>query len=154
FIALTQRIPIVSTSVPATQQLLPNQATQFGFNVSNIGTGNAVQVTLDLRRQDGTFTTLPNFSLPGGQSASVNANYRAPAVAGKGAGEADADYLVRLQAVDNSTLNLDAMLRWTDSAHNNYGPTDNPFIATEQLPILNVAMGAPADATSGDTITY
>src|SRR5262249_24026099 len=30
FIALTQRIPIVSTSVPATQQLLPNQATQFG----------------------------------------------------------------------------------------------------------------------------
>ncbi len=154
FIALTQRIPIVSTTVPAAQSLLPNQATQFGFNVSNIGTGNAVQVTLDLRKQDGTFNTLPNFSLPGGQSASLNANYSAPAVAAKSASETDAAYLARLQSVDNSTLSLDAMLRWTDPAHNNYGPTDNPFTATEVLPILNVALDAPAEAVSGDTITY
>jgi uncharacterized repeat protein (TIGR01451 family) len=48
FIALTQRIPIVTTTVPSAQSLLPSQATQFGFNVSNIGTGNAVQVTLAL----------------------------------------------------------------------------------------------------------
>ncbi|HZD94334.1 MAG TPA: CARDB domain-containing protein, partial [Candidatus Sulfotelmatobacter sp.] len=154
FIALTQRIPIVSTTVPVTQTLLPNQTTQFGFKVSNTGSGNAVQVTLDLRRQDGTFITLPNFSLPGGQSATVNANYRAPAVTAKGTAETDASYISRLQSIDNSTLNLDAMLRWTDPAHNNYGPTDNPFTATEQLPILNVALDAPAAANSGDTIPY
>ena len=111
FVALTQRIPVVSTTVPSTQVLLPNQSTQFGFNVSNIGTGNAVQVTLNLRKQDGTFTTLPNFSLPGGQSASLNATYRAPAIAAKGASETDAAYTGRLQSVDNTTLNLDAVLR-------------------------------------------
>jgi RHS repeat-associated protein len=154
FIALTQRIPVVSTTVPATQLLLPNQAAQFTFNVANSGSGNAVQVTLDLRGQDGTIVTAPNFSLPGGQSAPISIGYRAPSVAAKGATETDTAYTSRLQSADNSTLNLDAMLRWTDPAHNNYGPTDNPFTATEQLPILNVALDAPATATSGDTITY
>jgi RHS repeat-associated protein/uncharacterized repeat protein (TIGR01451 family) len=154
FIALTQRIPIVSTTVPATQSLLPNQATQFSFNVANIGSGNAVQVTLNLRRQDGTIVTVPNFSLPGGQSAPISASYRAPSIAAKGATETDADYTSRLQSVDNSALNLDAILSWTDPAHNNYGPTDNPFSATEQLPIFNVALTAPATANSGDTISY
>jgi CBS domain-containing protein len=73
FIALTQRIPIVSTTVPANQSLLPNQPTQFSFKVANIGSGNAVQVTLNLRRQDGTIVTVPNFSLPGGQSTPISA---------------------------------------------------------------------------------
>ena len=154
FIAVTQRIPIVSTRVPATQALVPNQTAPFSFNVSNTGTGNAVQVTLKLKKQDGTFVTVPNFSLLGGQNATVNATYHAPTIAAKGVAEPDAAYVARLQSVDNSTLNLDAVLNWTDSAQNLYGPTDNLFPATEQLPILSVALDAPATATSGDTITY
>ncbi|HEY2169844.1 MAG TPA: Ig-like domain repeat protein, partial [Candidatus Angelobacter sp.] len=154
FIALTQRIPVVSTTVPTPPTLLPNQKTQLGFNVSNSGTGNAVQVTLRVKRQDGTFINVPNFSLPGGQSTTVNAAYQAPALAGKGAAESDADYITRLQLIDNSTLNLSAVLNWTDPAQNSYGPTDNPFTATEQLPILSVALDAPAAANSGDSISY
>jgi RHS repeat-associated protein/uncharacterized repeat protein (TIGR01451 family) len=154
FIALTQRIPIVSTTVPAAQSLLPNQATQFGFNVSNIGTGNAVQVTLKLKRQDGTFIAVPNFSLPGGQSASLSANYRAPAISAKGVAEADAAYIARLQSANNSTLNLSAVLNWTDPAQNSYGPTENPFIAKEILPVVSITLAGPATAQAGDSISY
>jgi RHS repeat-associated protein/uncharacterized repeat protein (TIGR01451 family) len=154
FVTLTQRIPVVSTMVPATQALLPNQKTQLGFGVSNTGTGNAVQVTLRVKRQDGTFITVPNFSLPGGQSTTTTANYQAPAVTPKGVAESDADYISRLQALNNSSLNLNAILSWTDPAQNVYGPTDNPFALTEQLPILNVALDAPTAANSGDSISY
>jgi len=154
FIALTQRLPIVSTTVPATQSLLPNQATQFGFNVANIGTGNAVQVTLKLKRQDGTFVSVPNFSLPGGQSASLNANYRAPSISAKGVAEGDAAYIARLQSVNNSTLNLSAVLNWTDSAQNSYGPTNNPFTAKEILPVISITLSGPATAQAGDSVAY
>jgi RHS repeat-associated protein len=154
FIALTQRLPIVSTTVPATQSLLPNQATQFGFNVANIGTGNAVQVALKLKRQDGTFVTVPNFSLPGGQSASLNANYRAPSIPAKGVAEGDAAYIARLQSVNNSTFNLSAVLNWTDSAQNSYGPTDNPFTVKEVLPVVSITLTGPATAQAGNSIAY
>jgi RHS repeat-associated protein/uncharacterized repeat protein (TIGR01451 family) len=154
FVTLTQRIPVVSTTVPATQALLPNQKTQLTFGVSNTGTGNAVQVTLRIQRQDGTFINVPNFSLPGGQSATPTANYQAPSVASKGVAESDIDYISRLQALNNSSLNLNAILSWTDPAQNIYGPTDNPFTLTEQLPILTISLAAPAEITSGQTITY
>ncbi len=127
FIALTQRIPIVTTTVPSTQSLLPSQATQFGFNVSNIGTGNAVQVTLDLRRQDGTITSVPAFSLPGGQSASISANYHAPAIAAKGAGETDAAYI----AACSRSITRRSILRQCCG-----GPTP-PTIITAPLTILS-----------------
>jgi RHS repeat-associated protein len=154
FIALTQRIPIVSTTVPSTLSLLPNQATQFGFNVSNIGTGNAVQVTLKLKRQDGTFVVVPNFSLPGGQSAPLNANYRAPSIPAKGTAESDAAYIARLQSANNSTLNLGAVLNWTDTAQNNYGPTENAFTAKEILPVISITLAGPATAQAGNSISY
>ncbi|HZD08766.1 MAG TPA: CARDB domain-containing protein, partial [Candidatus Limnocylindrales bacterium] len=154
FVTLTQRIPVVSTTVPATQALLPNQKTQLTFGVSNTGTGNAVQVTLRIQRQDGTFINVPNFSLPGGQSATPTANYQAPSVASKGVAESDIDYISRLQALNNSSLNLNGILSWTDPAQNIYGPTDNPFTLTEQLPILTISLAAPAEITSGQTITY
>ena len=154
FVTLTQRIPVVSTTTPATQALLPNQKMQLSFGVSNSGTGNAVQVTLRIKRQDGTFINVPNFSLTGGQSATTTANYQAPALTPKGVAESDADYISRLQALNNSSLNLNAILSWTDPAQNIYGPTDNPFTATEQLPILTISLAAPAEITSGQTITY
>jgi RHS repeat-associated protein/uncharacterized repeat protein (TIGR01451 family) len=154
FVTLTQRIPVVSTTVPATQPLLPSQKTQLSFGVSNTGTGNAVQVTLRIQRQDGTFINVPNFSLPGGQSATTTANYQAPTLTPKGVAESDTDYISRLQAANNSSLNLNGILSWTDPAQNIYGPTDNPFSLTEQLPILSITLSAPAEITSGQTITY
>jgi RHS repeat-associated protein len=154
FIAITRRIPIVSTTVPSTQSLLPNQATQFGFNVANIGTGNAVQVTLRIKRQDGTFINVPNFSLPGGQSASLNANYRAPSIPAKGVAEADAAYIARIQSVNNSTLNLSAVLNWTDTAQNSYGPTENAFAVKEILPVISITLTGPATAQVGNSISY
>ena len=78
FASLTQRVPIVSVVTPASQALLPNQKTQLSFPTSNIGTGNAVQITLQVKKPDGSLVTLPNFSLPGGQSATLDANFTAP----------------------------------------------------------------------------
>ena len=152
--SLTERVPVVSVATPGMQTLLPKQKTQFNFNVANSGSGNAVQVTLTLKRQDGSLLALPNFSLPGGQSATLNAGYAAPAVAPKGTAETDSDYLSRLLAVNGSALRLDAILNWTDPAQNQYGPTDNAFTAREQLPVVSAVLTAPASANSGDTITY
>jgi uncharacterized repeat protein (TIGR01451 family) len=152
--SLTERVPVISLVTPGTQALLPKQKTQFNFNVANSGTGNAVQITLTLKRQDGSLLALPNFSLPGGQSAMLNASYAAPAVAPKGAAENDSDYLSRLLAVNGGALSLDAILNWSDPAQNQYGPTDNLFTAREQLPVVNAVLSAPASANSGDTINY
>src|SRR5205807_1854224 len=102
FTSLTQRVPIVSTSVPATQSLLPSQKTQFGFTATNNGSGNAVQVTLTLKRQDGSLVTIPNFSLPGGQSGVVTASYAAPGLSPKAPAETDAAYLARLTSVSGT----------------------------------------------------
>jgi RHS repeat-associated protein/uncharacterized repeat protein (TIGR01451 family) len=154
FTSLTRRVPIVSTTVPTTQSLLPNQKTQFSFTASNNGSGNAVQVILTLKRQDGSLLSVPNFSLPGGQSGVVTANYASPAIAPKGTTETDAAYLGRLASSNGTTLSLDAILNWKDSAQNTYGPTDNPFTATAVLPILNIALTGPATAQAGSSITY
>jgi RHS repeat-associated protein/uncharacterized repeat protein (TIGR01451 family) len=154
FTSLTERVPIVSTTVPGNQSLLPNQKTQFSFTASNKGGGNAVQVTLTLKRQDGSLFTIPNFSLPGGQSGVVTANFAAPAVAPKSSTETDAAYLARLASANGTALNLDAILNWTDSARNNYGPTDNPFTATQVLPVLQLSANvAPASLLPGQTAT-
>ncbi len=152
--SLTERVPVVSVVTPGALSLLPKQKAQFNFNVANNGTGNAVQVTLTLKRQDGSLLSVPNFSLPGGQSAVLNAIYSAPSVAQKGSAESDSDYLTRLLGVNGSTLSLDAILKWTDPAQNQYGPTDNAFTVREQLPIVSGVLSAPASANSGDTIAY
>jgi hypothetical protein len=152
FVSLTQRIPVVSVVTPSVQSVLPNQKKQFSFNVSNIGTGNAVQIALSLKRQDGSLITIPGFSLLGGQGATLMANYTASAIAAKSQLETDANYLARLAAANNSQLSLDAILKWTDSAANSYGPTDNPFSVTEQLPILSLAAPPAAVALPGQTV--
>ncbi|HLJ86073.1 MAG TPA: RHS repeat-associated core domain-containing protein [Candidatus Angelobacter sp.] len=154
FTSLTQRVPIVSTTVPPTQSLLPNQKTQFSFTANNNGSGNAVQVTLTLKRQDGSLLSIPNFSLPGGQSGVVTGNYVSPAISPKGLAETDSDYLTRLASISGTTLGLDAILSWTDAAHNVYGPTDNPFAAKEVLPILSIALSGPATAQAGNSVSY
>jgi uncharacterized repeat protein (TIGR01451 family) len=154
FFSLTQRVPIISVLTPPAQSLLPNQKVQLPFTASNIGSGNAVQVTLTLKRPDGSTFILPNFSLPGGQNATVSAGFTAPAVAAKGATETDADYLNRLLTANGSVLNLNTIAAWTDSVGNNYGPTGNPFTLSEKLPVLQLsASTTPAAVLPGQTAT-
>jgi RHS repeat-associated protein len=143
FTTLMERVPVVTVVTPAGQALLPHQTTQLAFGVSNTGSGNAVQVTLQLKRQDGSVFTQPNFSLPGGQQTNMSLNYQAPGVAAKGASESDAAYLSRLSSSNGASLNLDAILGWTDAAQNKYGPTDNPFTVSEILPVLLFSSAAP-----------
>ncbi|HLY99341.1 MAG TPA: Ig-like domain repeat protein, partial [Candidatus Angelobacter sp.] len=154
FTSITERVPVLSLATPALQNLLPGQKTQLSFGVSNTGTGNAVLATITLKRPDGSLLALPGFSLPGGQNATLTANYTAPLIASKGTAETDTAYLARLGAASGATQNLDAMLTWTDAAQSNYGPTDNLFTASQQLPVVSVALTGPATANSGDTINW
>jgi RHS repeat-associated protein len=154
FTSITERVPVLSLATPASQNLLPGQKTQLSFGVSNTGSGNAVQATITLKRPDGSLLALPGFSLPGGQNATLTANYTAPVIASKGTAETDTAYLARLSAASGATQNLDAMLAWTDAAQSSYGPTDNPFTVTQQLPVVSVALAGPASANSGDTISW
>ncbi len=93
-------------------------------------------------------TVAPGQSLPATFSVST------PAVAPKGAAETDADYLSRLQSSENQITSVQANLTWNDLGNAVFGPVSATTSVTEQFPIIVISLAAPANADSGDTITY
>lgn len=154
FSSVKQRLPILAVTPGAPATVLPNQAATMNFAVTNTGGGNAVQANIAVTRPGAANIVVPAFSLPAGQSASVSGILRLPAIPTEGPQESDAQYVLRLQALDNQKVSLDGTLSWTDKSGNLYGPTSNPFSTTEILPILTMAVTAPATAKPGDVLAY
>jgi RHS repeat-associated protein/uncharacterized repeat protein (TIGR01451 family) len=152
--SVKERLPIVSLAPSAPVTILPNQAASANFAVTNTGGGNAIQANILIKQQGRPDIAVPAFSLPAGQSATPTGILRLPSISLEGAQETDAQYLSRLQALDNQKLLLDANLSWSDKAGNVYGPTSNPFSTTEVLPILTIAATGPATAKPADNIAY
>jgi RHS repeat-associated protein/uncharacterized repeat protein (TIGR01451 family) len=152
--SVKERLPIISLTPAAPATVLPNQAASANFAVTNTGGGNAIQANILIKQQGQSDIAVSAFSLPAGQSATPTGILRLPGIPLEGPQETDAQYLSRLQALDNQKLLLDANLSWTDKAGNLYGPTSNPFSTTEVLPILTVAATGPATGKPGDNITY
>lgn len=152
--SVKERLPILALTPSAPATILSNQAASANFAVTNSGGGNAIQANILIKQQGRPDIAVPAFSLPAGQSATPTGILRLPAIPLEGPQETDAQYLSRLQSVDNQKVLLDANLSWSDKAGNLYGPTSNPFSTTEVLPILTVAATGPATAKPGDNITY
>lgn len=154
FSSVKERLPILGLSPVAPATILPGQAATVALTVANSGGGNAVQSSIAIKRQGAADIAVPAFSVPAGQTVAPSASLRLAAIPAEGAQETDAQYLSRLQALDNQKLSFDANLSWTDSSGNVYGPTSNPFTTTEILPILTVAATGAATAKPGDSISY
>jgi RHS repeat-associated protein/uncharacterized repeat protein (TIGR01451 family) len=154
FSSVKERLPILGLSPVAPATILPGQAATVALTVANSGGGNAVQSSIAIKRQGAADIAVPAFSVPAGQTVVPSASLRLVTIPTEGAQETDAQYLSRLQALDNQKLSLDANLSWTDSSGNVYGPTSNPFTTTEILPILTVAATGAATAKPGDSVSY
>src|SRR5262249_41209167 len=92
--------------------------------------------------------------LAAGQSTTAQTTWKVTTVAAKSASESDAAYQTRLSGINNSTLNFLASLNWSDLAGAAYGPTRETVQSKEVLPIVTVALPAPATAQAGSSISY
>jgi len=150
----TVRVPILNLTptVPAT--LLPSQNATLSFDVRNTGGCTALLSDLKVTNPDGTVTAAPQFPLAAGQSTTIQTNWRVTGISTRLQGDTDAVYLARLVAANNSNLNFSVGLDWSDPGSATYGPVSFPATSREILPIVTVALSAPATATSGTSIAY
>ena len=150
----TERVPVLAHTAQAPSTMLPGERAALNPAVQNTGSGNAFQAKVRITNPDATANESAPFNLQGGGSSTAQAFMTAPTVAAKQAGESDAAYEARLRAADNRPLDFAIELEWTDASGNRYGPLTDTLHATEVLPIVTVTLNGPANAQSGDVITY
>jgi RHS repeat-associated protein len=146
---VAQAIPSLTLSAPTGLTALPGQAVPVSFLVSNTGSSDAQQAVLSQGA-----ATFPLGTVPAGQSHTAVVNFPIPGISAKGTSETDAAYLARLQASDNVTFSVPASLTWSDIFGDSLGPVSAAASITEQVPVVNIALSAPATAQAGDTVTY
>ena len=148
-VVITAQSPLLKLSAPADLSALPGQAVSLEFTVSNPGNVPAQGATVT----EGANTISLGTVAPG-QSLPATFSISTPAVAPKDAAETDAAYLSRLQSSENQITSLQANLTWNDLGNAAFGPVTASTSITEQFPILLISLAAPANADSGDNITY
>src|SRR5207245_5266571 len=147
----TERVPILALTAGALPaSVLPGETFTPNFTIQNIGTGQATNVVVRVQQPDGTEAALAPLTIEGGASAQVNASaYTLPTIPVRASGETETAYRARLATFDNKVMNVVATLNWAD-----YGPISQQTSTLEVVPILAIAMTAPANSLSGDPITY
>ncbi|HEX3130445.1 MAG TPA: Ig-like domain-containing protein, partial [Thermoanaerobaculia bacterium] len=149
-----ERLPILETVLATDETALPATLLSVRASTVNRGTGNAIQTDVAVRNPDGTTVAVAPFTLEAGATAERTIPWQIPAVAPKGSGETDAAYRARLAASDNVALKLQSTTAWTDANDSRYGPVGANAQTLEVLPVLGVALSAPAEVLSGQTIQY
>lgn len=150
----TERVPILSQASQAPSFLLPGEKVALNPSVQNAGGGNAFQVRMRVTNPDATTSEATPFNLQAGSSSTAQTFLTAPVVAAKQPDESDAAYEARLRAADNRPIDFALELEWIDASGNRYGPLADTLRSTEILPIVTVTLTGPANALSGDVITY
>jgi len=108
-------------------------------------TGNPLQITS---------SSVPDFaSLAPGSSAKFSTTYQVPAVAAKGANEADADYLKRLSSFEGKTLQATAVANATGLSRA-ISSAQVSVTTVEHLPIVGITKTGAGAAASGSTVNY
>jgi RHS repeat-associated protein len=148
------RIPVLNFTGQAPATLLPSQDATLNFNVNNIGGCTAVQASLQVTNPDSTVGGAPQFPLAPGDSTTAQTTWHVTAVAARLPSETDAAYQARLAGINNTLLNFQASLGWSDPAGAAYGPTSGSVQSKEVVPIVTVALSAPSTAQAGSTIGY
>lgn len=149
------RVPVLTFTTEAPATLMPTQIATLNMRVRNTGGCTAVLSNLAVTNPDGSTVPAPQFVLAGGASTTIQSTWRVPEVPKRDEdGETDAQYLARLQAVNNSALNFQVSLDWSDPSGAAYGPTAGDVQSREIISIVPIALTAPAEAVAGTSITY
>lgn len=148
------RVPVLNFTGQAPATLLPSQDATLTFNVNNTGGCTAVQSNLQVTNPDSTTSSAPAFPLAPGASTTAQTTWKVPIVPARLLTETDAAYETRLAGVNNSALNFQASLGWTDPTGAAYGPTTGQVQSKEVLPIVTVSISAPATVQAGTTLSY
>lgn len=148
------RIPVLNFSGQAPATLLPSQDATLNFNVNNLGGCTAVQASLQVTNPDGTISSAPQFPLAAGDSTTAQTTWHVTAVAARLPSETDAAYQAHLAGINNTLLNFQASLGWSDPAGAAYGPTSGSVQSKKVVPIVTVTLSAPSTAQAGSTIGY
>jgi RHS repeat-associated protein len=150
----TERVPVLFQTSQAPSSMQPGERLMLNPPVQNTGSGNAFQAKIRITNPDATASGTAAFNLRGGSSSTAQVLLAAPAVAAKQAGETDAGYEARLREADNRPIEFIVELEWMDASGNKYGPLTDTLRSTEVLPIVIITLNGPANAQSGDGITY
>jgi RHS repeat-associated protein/uncharacterized repeat protein (TIGR01451 family) len=148
------RIPILNFTGQAPATLLPSQNATLNFSVNNTGGCTATLATLQVTNPDSSVSSAPQFPLASGDTATAQTTWRVTSVPARLASETDAAYQARLAGVNNTLLNFQASLAWSDPANAAYGPTTGPVQSREIVPLVTVGLSAPATAQAGNSIAY
>lgn len=148
------RVPVLNFTGQGPTTLLPSQDAALTFNVNNTGGCTAVQSNLQVTNPDSTTSSSPAFPLAPGASTTAQTTWKVPIVPARLLTETDATYETRLAGVNNSALNFQASLGWSDPTGATYGPTTGQVQSKEVLPIVTVSISAPATMQSGTTLSY
>ncbi|HEX2831379.1 MAG TPA: Ig-like domain-containing protein [Thermoanaerobaculia bacterium] len=149
------RVPVLTFTTEAPATLLPTQIATLRMHVRNNGGCTATLSNLSVVNPDGSTTPAPQFVLAAGESTTIETTWRVPEVPKRDEdGETDAQYLARLEAVDDSNLDFGITLDWSDPSGALYGPISGSTQAREIISIVPVTLTAPATAVAGTSITY
>ncbi|MBI5479323.1 MAG: hypothetical protein HY906_10730, partial [Deltaproteobacteria bacterium] len=147
-----ERLPILAFTPGSLTPFAPGQTQPLSVTVQNVGGADASTVTLTLTNPGGS-TALATFALAAGASWSGSLNATAPTLAQKGAEESDAAYRARLAAFEGAALSFGLSLDWAAPGAS-FGTENASVAGTGQVPIVDIALAAPATARSGENVTY
>lgn len=147
-------IPELTVGISGPSCVGPGSKIPYKVTVGNIGAADAKSVSILMVFSDGTTTTVPIAAIPAGGSVSTTINFVVPAITGKQSNETGQQYLVRLAAIDGSSLVATAKVDWQDAIGNNYGEIEQKIISTtERVPILTVTPQGPSTLLPGQKAT-
>jgi RHS repeat-associated protein len=149
------RVPVLTFTTEAPATLVPTEIATLNMRVRNTGGCTAVLSNLLVTNPDGSTVPAPQFVLAGGASTTIQSTWRLPEVPKRNDdGETDAQYLARLQAANNSPLNFQIALDWSDPSGAQYGPTAGDAQSRQIISIVPVTLTAPTEAVAGTSINY
>lgn len=138
-------------SAPAS--VSPGAVLSYVAHVRNTGRASATAGSLALTYPNGTAGSLSLPAIAPGDTITRTLPYTVPALAPKGASEADSAYQTRLAAVDGTTLPVTATLSWRDGQGLPVGTATAQAQSVERVPVLSItAPTLPASLTPGQTV--
>ena len=149
------QLPRLTMGISGPSCVGPGSSIPYKVTVTNVGSAEADNVSVEMQFPDGSSTTIPIAKIPVGTSVTSTFNFVVPTIAPKQPTESDQDYIARLQSIDGAQLNSLAVANWQDAIGNNYGAIEQPFVTiTERVPVVITTPQGPATLLPGQTGTW
>jgi uncharacterized repeat protein (TIGR01451 family) len=141
---------LVNVSAGELGPQLPGEQDPVAFTAQNTGSDSA-SVTVTMTNLDSS-TPSTTYSVGGGSWASASLTTAGPAVPGPQSGETDAQYLARLQGIDQSAISYAWTADWSEDSST--GSASGSVATVQVLPVLTLNLVGPETAAPGDPVSF